>query len=86
MTFFGLRVKGEKFPLGCIAGGDDGGMTIHDLVKNSLSIHTPWMVSRREIAEKAAVTNSDWMNADYETPTNGYVNEEIEVIEFTLTY
>lgn len=87
MKFFGLRIKGEKFPLGCIADCDvDGGVTVYDLVKTVSADAPPWMVSRKEVAEKAAITNSGWYDAEYETPSNDYFELDIEVIEFTLNY
>ena len=44
-----------------------------------------WLVPSREMAEKAAVTNTNWYNAGYNTPENPYVGE-LEVVEVTLAF
>lgn len=45
-----------------------------------------WLVAEREIAENAAITDTEWFNADYHTPSNPYVENNLTVVEVTLTY
>lgn len=42
-----------------------------------------WVVLDRETAEKAAVTNTPWYNAGYQTPSNEHAGN-LEVVELTL--
>lgn len=43
-----------------------------------------WLVKDRYIAEKAAVTNTPWFNADYEHPQNRYNSDKLQVVEVEL--
>jgi hypothetical protein len=43
-----------------------------------------WMVCQRVVAEKAAVTDTPWYNAGWNTPSNDYVGEW-EVVEIEIT-
>ena len=42
-----------------------------------------WVVTSREVAEKAAITNAEWFNATYQTPSNDYVGK-LEVVELAV--
>lgn len=45
--------------------------------------HNVWVVTSRSVAEKAAVTDTPWYNADYDTPGNDYVGK-LEVVELAI--
>lgn len=42
-----------------------------------------WVVHNRDHAERAAVTNAEWYNASYTTPSNEYVGQ-LEVVELKV--
>lgn len=42
-----------------------------------------WVVTRRDIAEEAAVNDIEWYNAGYETPENSYIGD-LEVVELVI--
>ena len=46
-----------------------------------------WLVNDAETARKARVTDKDWFNADYETPSHSYNwhAEMYEVVRVTMT-
>jgi hypothetical protein len=45
-----------------------------------------WLVEDRETAERAAVANTEWFNASYNTPMNPFAREALRVVEVTLTF
>lgn len=42
-----------------------------------------WVVNDRKVAETAAVTDTAWYGADFNTPSNDYVGE-LEVVELVV--
>jgi len=43
-----------------------------------------WLVNSYEEAEKARTTNTPWYNADYNSPTNPYKPEDLEVVKVII--
>ena len=43
-----------------------------------------WTTSRKEVAEKVAVTNTEWYNADMDSPINPYIKDHLEVVELVV--
>ncbi len=43
-----------------------------------------WTTPRKSVAEKVAVTNTEWYNADMESPGNPYTKDNLEVVELKV--
>lgn len=83
MTFtkFGIRIVGEEKPLGFYTsrGGEEFCVSVeYELDKHSDNV---WMVDTYEQAKNAMETDTEWFNADYETPKNPYTHLQLEVVE-----
>jgi len=88
MKFYGLRLKKTRELMGFSACSNDNGEECVD-VRYSLkrifdkNEEIPWLVSDKEIAEKAAINNTEWFAAEYKTPENDFIGK-LEVVEFSL--
>lgn len=92
MKFYGLKYVGGKHPELLIKlltwdasrGGEEFGTSVQFNLTLNYEGRFPWLVTRKDVAEKARITNTAWYNRDYETPGNPYSSEELEVVEVTL--
>jgi hypothetical protein len=67
MGFYTVSNEGGEFCVG----------TQHHLSTCSECV---WVVTSKEVAQKAAKTSTEWYNAGYSTPVNQYAGE-LEVVE-----
>ena len=78
---FALRKKGTDKLMGFSStNNDDSNFCSEVSYYISTYNQNVWVVYDRSIAEKAAITNTPWYNADYETPQNEFVGQ-LEVVE-----
>lgn len=56
-------------------------------VEYNLSSHEEniWMVDKYETALDVVTREGDWFNADYNSPLNGFVDDDLEVVELCIT-
>jgi len=88
MTFYGLRNKNTKIPVGWWSESNYPGDDCYDEAFHldvSPTPHRLWLVDQREVAQRILNRKEDveWYNADYETPIAGekFRARDFEVFE-----
>jgi hypothetical protein len=84
-TMFALRSKktGQLITFYSSANEGDFCVSVHFELVDSKYPDNVWVVTSREVAEKAAITNTEWYNASFDTPENRYVGD-LEVVELVV--
>lgn len=87
--YYGLVIKGTNKLLGYeVRSNSDGDFCCENqYILTNFDSASKWLVTDKKQAKEAAETNTNWYNADYETPSHGYgvKEKELEVVEVELT-
>ena len=80
---FALKYKDTGKLVGFYATSLDGEISPDVIYRLSHSGDNFWVTTSRAVAEKAAVTDTEMYNADFDTPINPYIGK-LEVVELVL--
>ena len=87
MKLYGIYCKKHKRLLTVDASADCGEFCSEVSYSFSLMYEgdTPWLVSTYDAALAAAENNPPWHSTGYSTPANGYIDDDLTVVEIELT-
>jgi len=78
---YGLSYKGKLLGYDTMTSNDDYCVDIeYELDDTTENV---WLVKRKEVAEKAAISTAKWYNATYESPVNRFIGE-LKVVKVEL--
>jgi len=81
---YGLRMDGKLLGF-TSTSNSEGDFCVGVCYSLDTYSNNVWLVQNRETAERAAVTDEHWFNADYDTPQNSYVDQGLEVVAVVLS-
>ena len=86
IKMYGLLYIPKKKLLGFWASSNNAEDCVDVVVEFELNSYSEnvWLVSKKEVAEKAKITNTPWFNANYETPKNEFKAEDLKVVKITM--
>ena len=80
---YGLSYKNELMGYMASKPGNDDGYGVYIEYELDNTTENVWLVKRKEVAEKAAITSAKWYNADYDTPINRFIGK-LKVVKVEL--
>jgi hypothetical protein len=84
MKLFGLKNKKTGELMRVYVSANEGDFCTSIEHRLDTSDYNPlWLVVDRKIAELAAINDTGWYNAGFETPSNAFVGQ-LEVVEISL--
>ena len=87
MKLYGLKNKKTNSLLYVSASSNEGGDCCTDIqytLSSDRSDLNLWLVDSLDKAEKARTTNTAWYNASFDTPSNPFTPDELEVVELEV--